>query len=101
MILTGLLGRTIKFNDLVNFTLSKSFFNLANQTRCSKDNIIVRDGENMKGRILKLICSNSDSVTTVESSGNVMFIQLKTSDRLRTGGFKAEWTAKDIQKEGK
>ncbi|CAB3997792.1 Zinc metallo ase nas-6 [Paramuricea clavata] len=71
----------------------------ANRSRCSTDNIIVRNGENGKAPILKLFCSNKNSPVIVQSSGNVVTLQLRTSNNLRTGGFKAEWTSTNIRKE--
>lgn len=60
---------------------------------------MVRNGDT-RTTFLKRFCNNFRSPKIVYSTGNIMFLELRTSDALKNGGFKAEWDSKPIPKKG-
>ncbi|XP_046859272.1 LOW QUALITY PROTEIN: tolloid-like protein 1 [Xenia sp. Carnegie-2017] len=78
-----------------NIELKFSYIRLkGKKSRCVSDHLIVRDGNNDRAFVLKLFCENSNSLVTINSSGNAVLLQLKTSDRLKIGGFRVKWMSK-------
>ena len=69
------------------------------RSTCSSDSVVVRNGDT-RTTFLKRFCNNFRAPKIVYSIGNIVFLELRTSDALKNGGFKAEWDSKPIPKKG-
>nr|XP_046226989.1 cubilin [Scatophagus argus] len=81
--------RTNQGNQLL---LSFSDFHLESSSSCSYDYLAVHDGNSSSAPELAKLCG-SQLPSTISSSGNQLYIKLRTDSTVSTGGFLASYTS--------
>ncbi|XP_070174131.1 cubilin-like [Littorina saxatilis] len=82
----------ITVNTSFAIQLTFNHFDMENSRNCNYDSVSVYAGSDATGSLLTNLCHTQTSVQTLTSTGNTMFVRMKTDSSVGGNGFSATWT---------